>query len=246
MRLSFAAAGAFAMVAGGPVFAAADPVRFMPAELIAGTPAPKAGTAILIGFRMSPRPGWHGYWSNPGDSGIAPTVTWKAPKGVSFGPLRHPAPTLLSADGINSYVHEGPHVLLSRMTVDRSVPSGTPIPIEAKLSWAACTATQCVPLHETMKLRLVSGNGEAGPDEAALSDAAARLPRAAPAGRLVTDDGKRSLALPTSIQLNPATTRFFPDDNDAFVTVTGQARLRSGALVITGIARAARSSADAR
>ena len=238
MRSSLAAA--LALLAVAPAFAA-DPARFMPAELIAETTAPRAGTTILVGFRMTPRPGWHGYWSNPGDSGIAPSVTWSAPKGGRFGPLLHPAPTLLSAGGINSYVHDGPHVLLSRMTIDRSVSAGTQIPVEAKLSWAACTETQCVPLHATFKLQLISGDGANGPESSALATAAARLPKNAPGGTFVAEGSERRLMLPRSIRIDPATARFFPDDNDAFVAVTGRTPVRNGSLVITGSARAAPS-----
>ena len=103
-----------ALLAAAVASAAADPTRYMPAELIAGTLDPAPGRTILVGIRMTPRPGWHGYWSNPGDSGIATTVRWSAPGGESFGPLLHPAPSLLSAGGVDSYVHEGEHILLSR------------------------------------------------------------------------------------------------------------------------------------
>ena len=158
MKLAYAALPLFVLDGAAP---AADPARYMTAELIAASATPAPGSSsILVGIRMTPRPGWHGYWSNPGDSGIAPTVRWSAPKGVTFGPLLHPAPTLLTADGMSSFVHGGRHVLLSRLRIARSVAPGTAIPITAALSWAACTATQCVPLHATLSLQLAAGNGE--------------------------------------------------------------------------------------
>ena len=234
-------AAAVALVGAAPLCAAADPGRFMPAELIAETPSPSPGSTILVGFRMTPKPGWHGYWSNPGDSGIAPSVTWSAPKTIRFGPLLHPAPTLLTASGISSFVHEGPHILLSRMTIPRAIAPGTPIPIEATLSWAACTATQCVPLHATLKLELVAGDGTAGPDSTAVELAARKLPKIGEAGSYTAAGTKRLLVLPASIELSRRDARFYPDDNDAFAAASGHAVMEGTSLVIRGVARKAPS-----
>jgi DsbC/DsbD-like thiol-disulfide interchange protein len=230
------AAAALALVAA-PAFAAADPARYMPGDLVAESLSPAPGSTIIVGFRFTPKPGWHGYWSNPGDSGIAPSVRWSAPSGISFGPLLHPAPTLISAGGTASFVHDGPHILLTRMSVARSIPAGTAIPVEARLSWAACTATQCVPLHATLTLKLVAGDGTKSAEAAQLAAAAAKVPRAAPAGSFSAQGNRRTLVLPASIYLNPARTRFFPEDNDAFVAASGTAKDEAGRLVVTGEAR---------
>jgi DsbC/DsbD-like thiol-disulfide interchange protein len=188
----------------------------MDAELLVETVAPKPGSVVLVGFRFRPKPGWHGYWSNPGDSGITPTVRWEAPAGITFGPLLHPAPTLLTADGISSFVHQGPNVLLSRMTVGRSVPPRTPISVRAHLSWAACTATQCVPLRATFTLDLVAGNGARGPDASVLQAAASKLPRPASGVTFAVAANRLRLRLPSSLHLNGKRARFFPDQTRDF------------------------------
>jgi len=213
---------------------AADPARYMTAELIAESPAPAPGRAILVGIRMKPKPGWHGYWSNPGDAGFATTVRWAAPLGVKFGPLEHPAPVLLTADGISSYVHEGEHVLLSRMTLPRSFAPGTPVPIEARLNWAACTATMCVPLQATLTLDLTVGDGGKGPDAQALRTAQAKLPRGAPPGTYSSEGRTVRLKLRDTLRLDPRRARFFPDDNDVFETAAGRAEMSSEGIFITG------------
>jgi DsbC/DsbD-like thiol-disulfide interchange protein len=225
---------ALALSASVRASAAADPERYMRARLIAETAVPKPGSSILIGFRMTPKSGWHGYWSNPGDSGIAPTVSWSAPAGVTFGPLKHPAPTLLTAGGISSYVHEGEHILLSRMTVPRTMASGAPIPIAADLNWAACTATQCVPLHAKLTLELMAGDGSPSENRAALHAAAERLPRSAPQGVFVESGKSLRLALPRSLALQPARTRFFAEQSGAFRTAEARSQAVEGALVLTG------------
>ena len=95
------------------------------ASLVASTQEPRPGSTVTIGVRFQPEAGWHGYWTNPGDSGLAPQVAWSAPPGIKFGPLRHPAPTILRVAGINSYVHAGEHVLLSSARIPASIAPGT-------------------------------------------------------------------------------------------------------------------------
>lgn len=222
-----------AMLLPAPAVAAADPARYMPTDLIAATVAPKPGSTILVGFRMAPRPGWHGYWSNPGDAGVAPTVKWSARPGVRFGALLHPAPTLISADGINSFVHDGPHILIARMTLPRSLAAGAPIPVKAELRWAACTATQCVPLHATFTLDLIAGNGARSPEAGQLAAAQSQVPKPAPAG-IFTSDGKRiALKLPTALRIDPDHARFFPDSNDAFDTARASAVRADGTVILS-------------
>jgi DsbC/DsbD-like thiol-disulfide interchange protein len=181
---------------------------------------------------MTPRPGWHCYWSNPGDSGIAPTVRWSAPKGVTFGPLLHPAPTLLTADGMSSFVHEGRHVLLSRLTIARSIAPGTAIPITAALSWAACTATQCVPLHATLSLQLTAGDGARGAEWRELNAAAAKLPRQAPGGSFVVEGRSLQLLVPAALKLDPSTAHFFADEAGVFHTASARLQRIGGAVRI--------------
>ena len=212
--------------------AAADPSRYMPTEFIVESSQPRAGTTVLVGFRMTPLHGWHGYWSNPGDSGITPTVEWNAPEGVSFSPLIHPAPKLLVGGGIASFVHDGPHVLLSRMSVARSVSPGTVIPVKAKLSWAACTASQCVPLQATFTHNLVAGDGAKGNGAAILRTALRRVPQAGPRGAYWSDRNSVQLALPSSLGLKAPAVRFFPDENDAFATARARAAVENGKLTL--------------
>lgn len=168
---------------------------------------------MLLGFRMIPEPGWHGYWSNPGESGLAPVVGWSAPHGVHFGPLKHPAPTIMQVMGLTSYVHIGPHMLLAKIRVDPSVPVGTDLPITAEVNFAACSDRLCVPEKARLSLHLRAGSGEPSPDAAALKEALGNEPRPVTGGRFAAHRGTIILTVPPSVHLNPRKARFFPDEN---------------------------------
>jgi DsbC/DsbD-like thiol-disulfide interchange protein len=223
---------AVALIAAAPPAEAADPARYMTAELIAESTAPLPGSTILVGIRFTPRPGWHGYWSNPGDSGIAPTVRWSAPEGVHFGPLLHSAPVLLTADGVSNFVHEDPHVLVSRMRIPASIRQGAAIPIAAELNWAACTATQCVPLHTTLTLQLAAGHGSKGGNWPDLNAAVLDLPRRAPAGTFVQDGRSMRFLVPATLDLDPRSTRFFPDQGGTFDTAAARVEQFDGSVTV--------------
>lgn len=182
-------------------------------SLLASTEQPQPGQTFTIGVQVIPDPGWHSYWSNPGESGLAPTVAWQAPARLSFGPLEHPAPQLLNVMGITSYVHEGKHILLSKVRVGSSISRGTPLPITAQMRWLACSASLCVPGHATLHLDLVAGAGSPGPAAPALKKAAQQLPRRAQPGSFAKQNGKLVLQLPHAMRVNAAGLAFFPDQN---------------------------------
>ena len=47
-------------------------------ELIAEGPAAPGGE-IELAILMRTKPGWHGYWLNPGDAGLPMSVEWTLP-----------------------------------------------------------------------------------------------------------------------------------------------------------------------
>lgn len=209
-RIPFAA-GWLAVVLAGP--ATATPTQYIQASLTAETATPRPGQTILVGIQMAPKPGWHGYWSNPGESGLAPVVEWTAPHGILFGQLQHSAPTLMRVMGLTSYVHVGPHMLLARMSVDRDLPVGTVLPIAANVRWAACSDRLCVPQNARLTLRLKVGDGSPSPAATVLRHALAKEPKPLSGGAFSIGGGRVLLVLPASARLRASSARFFPDEN---------------------------------
>ncbi len=111
-------------------------------ELVAEGPAVPGGE-VELAIVMYTRPGWHGYWLNPGDAGLPMSVEWQLPRGASVGPLRYPVPSRLSASGLMNYIYERDYALLARLNVPAGM-SG-PLRIAAKAHWLACTDKICVP-----------------------------------------------------------------------------------------------------
>ena len=111
-------------------------------ELVIDGHAVSGGEADLA-IVMHTTPGWHGYWSNPGDAGKPMAVEWTLPPGWSVGPMRYPVPVKLLVSDIVNYVYEKDYAVLLRL----KAPVGLTglHPISAKMRWLACTDKVCVP-----------------------------------------------------------------------------------------------------
>ena len=44
--------------------------------MVSDTDAVAPGTAFRVALRMRMAPGWHTYWVNPGDAGVAPELVF--------------------------------------------------------------------------------------------------------------------------------------------------------------------------
>lgn len=123
------------------------------------------GTSQWIGLRFELEPGWHIYWTNPGDSGEPPKVTWQLSNGIQASDLHFPAPQRIADHGLTDYGYQGQVVLLSRLTVPASVTSKT-AEIAADVRYLVCREV-CVPAKERIAVTLPldattkqsSGNG---------------------------------------------------------------------------------------
>jgi DsbC/DsbD-like thiol-disulfide interchange protein len=202
--------------------------RHVTPSLAAETLRPLPGRTIRIALQMVPEPGWHGYWSNPGDSGVATSVQWKAPPGFAFGPLQHPAPVILQAGGLVSYVHDSRYSLVATMRVPAGIARGTRLPVTAEISWLACSESLCVPERATLGLNLVAGSGEAdAAGRALVSKAIAALPT--PLARTGTFSRRGgALAIRIPIAADPAGARFFPIEDGLFAASAPQQVRRAG------------------
>ena len=202
-------------------------------SLVAESEAPAPGRSTRLALKFVPEPGWHGYWSNPGDSGLPPNVAWNAPGRISFGPPRHPAPELLKVAGMASFVHSGTHVLLVDMRIPKGVAPGTKLPISAKLEWLACTDRLCVPERAELALQLEVGDGRVASGNVALFRAAsAALPKPAAADATYLVEGSSLLLRLASGIARPNNARFYPDQPGILDAAAQTARAAPGGVEI--------------
>src|SRR5258708_88245 len=74
-------------------------------SLVLSHASAKPGETITAGLRMVSEPEWHTYWRNAGDAGLATTIQWELPTGVSAGAIQWPVPEKLVVSKLSSFVY---------------------------------------------------------------------------------------------------------------------------------------------
>ena len=149
------------------------------------------GESQWIGLRFDLDPGWHIYWTNPGDSGEPPKIAWHLPSGVQAGDMQFPVPQRIPDHSLMDYGYQGNVVLLSKLTVPAGAASKQ-AEIEADVKYLVCREI-CVPGKDHLSATLpVSSEGKAPPEAAQIAAAKSHLPQSLPRGVRVSATASQS------------------------------------------------------
>ncbi len=120
------------------------PAQLVRLTLLADVARVAPGQELTLGARFDVAPGWHIYWTNPGESGLATEATFTAPTGFQVGTTRFPGPTSFESPGdITSYGYEELVMLTSRVAAPKTM-GGERVRFSVQASWLACRDV-CVP-----------------------------------------------------------------------------------------------------
>ena len=202
-------------------------------QLVGEGPAP-AGGEVDLAIVMHMKPGWHGYWLNPGDAGLPMKVEWKLPPGWSAGPLRYPVPTRLTIAGLMNYVYEQDYAVLVRVKAPEGA-RGT-VPIRATADWLACTDKVCVPESGELSIDMPVGAGT--PNRALFDQWRRKLPKplaGAAHFQLSGDSIRLGIPLPRDVKVESP---YVYPASDGAVDYAGEQRFsRKGDLLIAELPR---------
>lgn len=136
----------------------------------------KPGQTFQAVVTLTTEEGWHVYWSNPGDSGMASRVAWTLPPGVTASPARFPVPHPLVEESGITFVFDGRLEMVFDLVVSPSFSAQT-LRLQARSDWLVCK-TSCLPGSGIDSLTLKVGP-EATPSAGAerVRAAAARIPK---------------------------------------------------------------------
>ena len=220
--------------------------RHIAVELVPESRTPTAGKAMMLAIHMSPEPGWHGYWSTPGDAGLAPKLAWTLPAGVGAGAPSYPVPGRLFISGMMNYVYDRPYALLVPITIGDSLAVGATVPVRLHMSYLACTHEVCLPETADFQTELTVGDG--APDPAAVDrfDAwRAALPATStPMATHSFKDGRLRLAVTLPADAAIARPYLFVDATDAVNFAAPQSFFRNGDKLIVETAAAGSGTPD--
>ena len=193
LMLTLTSPTAYAQIAGSPQ-------RHIASELAVERPAAPGGT-VMLAIHMTPEPGWHGYWQNPGDAGFGMRLDWHLPKGARTASPLYPVPEALLVSGLMNHVFSHDYAVLVPLTLPADAPLGASLPVSVTADYLVCTQTICVPEQAHLATRITIAQGPQSPSPS-FSAWRAKLP--APLGasaHLALASGQLRIAIPF-----PATT----------------------------------------
>jgi thiol:disulfide interchange protein DsbD len=161
LLLAFLIVGSLAARASDPISAPMDGASatvtqpHVTAELIPETSSIQAGQPFDVALHLHSDPGWHTYWINPGDAGIATTIKWTLPPGFTAGPIQWPTPEKHAMGPLVTYGYAGDVYLLTTITPPKSdLPQH--FDLKATARWLVCQE-ECIPGKAELTLPLDSG-----------------------------------------------------------------------------------------
>lgn len=137
------------------------------------------GEQFTLALRLLHAPGWHSYWTVPGDSGLPTRIRWSLPGAITAGPTQWPAPQRLPIGPLVDYGYEGDTLLLTDLKAAADLPIGGQVRIQAHAQWLMCRDV-CIPAADDLVVTLpVRGHDAVQPTAnfAAFERARGRIPR---------------------------------------------------------------------
>ncbi len=126
--------------------------------MIPETTAVQPGQPFDVALHLHADPGWHTYWINPGDAGLATTIRWTLPPGFTAGPIQWPTPEKHNMGPLMTYGYAGDVYLLTTIT-----PPKADLPqhfdLKAKATWLVCKE-ECIPGKAEFTVPMDSGADE--------------------------------------------------------------------------------------
>ncbi|HEY4253134.1 MAG TPA: protein-disulfide reductase DsbD domain-containing protein [Roseomonas sp.] len=195
------------------------------------------GQPFRIALRQTLAPGWHTYWTNPGDAGQPPEVTLNLPEGATAQPMRFPAPQRIPFGPLVNFGYEHEATFTIPVTPPATLRPGDSFSFTAEASWLVCERV-CIPEEGSFTITLpveAAARPDAG-TTAFFTAAEAAEPRAAPFAARVGFEGQQGVLEVAGPGIEPGAVRdafFFPADWGVIDNAAPQPlTVRDGALTL--------------
>jgi thiol:disulfide interchange protein len=199
-------------------------------RLILSADIARPGDTVLAGVDMKMEPGWHTYWKNPGEAGMATKIEWQLPPGVTASEIQWPLPEKLPPAEVTTYGYDDEVMLIVPLKLAADLKPG-PLDLKAKVSWLECKEV-CIPGSGDIEATLnIGSETKPSADAGTFESWQGKIPK--PPGNLPgnlnvhawwekpTNGDMRPLTIecvfaPSSIQPKIDNVDFFPDASDQF------------------------------
>lgn len=112
------------------------------------------GTPFWVAIKVDIDPGWHTYWQNPGETGVACSIDWTVAEGVQEKECAWPIPERYSEHGLSYFGYTKAFVVLAQLILPKDSKAGKDLSLEATFHWVACSEDTCLPGDSTFTLQV--------------------------------------------------------------------------------------------
>lgn len=121
------------------------------ARLVAEQGEIAPGGSVTVALEEVIQPGWHTYWSNPGEAGLPTEIKWTLPAGWKASAIAWPYPKRLPVGPLMNYGYENTVWLLTTITASPDAKPGDIANLKAAADWLVCKEI-CIPEDTTLSL----------------------------------------------------------------------------------------------
>lgn len=189
------------------------------ASLVAATTSIQPGQPFTIALRFQHDPHWHTYWLNPG-TGLATSIAWTLPAGMTAGEIQWPAPHLLKdrTGGVIGNGYEDELLLPITLAAPADLKPGTSVTLQAAVDWLMCEEV-CMPgsAKLSVTLQVAADSPAADPSWGAkIAATVAGLPQADAAWKISAQRAAKQVTLTVApaagVAHAPSDLHFFSSD----------------------------------
>ncbi len=163
------------MLAGSAMGAPSD----VEMQVFANRRAVTTGDGFEVAVVLTTNPGWHIYWKNSGEAGLATKVEVEfagSGMGSKVGAVEFPLPTkFVEPGGIVDFGYTGRTVFLVPVVAADRMAEAMMTTIVVKASWLCCKGS-CVPGHGMAEVKIGAGRHGEGANEALFEAAHEAMP----------------------------------------------------------------------
>jgi len=108
-------------------------------EIVSNAEQIQPGQEFLIGVHFTIEPGWHIYWKEPGDAGLATSIEFSSSIPVEFSNLYWPPHKNFRQPGnVTGYGYSSEVVIYSKAQLNPKAVIDSQLSIKGKIDWLAC------------------------------------------------------------------------------------------------------------
>lgn len=116
------------------------------------------GGTLWVALKADLDDGWHLYWRNPGDSGLAPKFEWQLPTGVTAGDIAWPTPSFIAVGPLVNIGYEGKATLAVPLTISSPYTSSSSVLASLHVNLLVCKE-DCIPYEHTFSFSFIVRDG---------------------------------------------------------------------------------------